>query len=361
MRMLRISFAAALLGLLATTVSAANLTIGDPAPPLGIGRWIKGDKIEKFEPGKVYVVEFWATWCGPCRATIPHLTELQKTYKDKGVQFLGVSVFEQQPAGVDSFVKEMGAKMDYAVALDDVPKGAKPDKGKMAVAWMDASEEPGIPTAFVVKDGKIQWIGHPMQLEEPLAEIVAGKYDLAAAAAERKQAKVVQAITDNVEKQFTAKDFKGALKTLDGLFTKFPALKESMSPLRLNLLLYSEDPSAAAFAQSLVDGSLKDLADGLNAVAWTILDPEASFKPSRAVLKVALAAATRANELTKGENSAILDTYAKALFDNGDPTRAAEAQEKAVKLAGDEAEPGMKTRLEEYRKAAKTAGKRSAN
>jgi len=48
--------------------------------------------VKGFDKDKTYVVEFWATWCGPCKATIPHLTKLQKEHPD--VTFIGVSVFE---------------------------------------------------------------------------------------------------------------------------------------------------------------------------------------------------------------------------------------------------------------------------
>ena len=50
---------------------------------------------------------------------------------------------------------------------------------------MKAAEENGIPTAFVVKDGKIAWIGHPMRLDEPLTKITAGDWDATAMAKER--------------------------------------------------------------------------------------------------------------------------------------------------------------------------------
>jgi thiol-disulfide isomerase/thioredoxin len=61
-------------------------------PPLKVAKWIKGKPVQRFEPGKVYVVEFWATWCGPCRRSIPHLTELAKKFKGK-VTFIGVSIW----------------------------------------------------------------------------------------------------------------------------------------------------------------------------------------------------------------------------------------------------------------------------
>ena len=49
----------------------------------------------------------------------------------------------------------------------------------MAKTWMKAAEENGIPAAFVIRDGKIAWIGHPMSMDEPLAKITAGEWNTA--------------------------------------------------------------------------------------------------------------------------------------------------------------------------------------
>lgn len=166
---------AAMVFSLAQGTSAAELKVGDPAPPLSIGKWIKGEPVTQFEPGKVYVMEFWATWCGPCIAAIPHITELQEKYKDQGVIFIGTSVWERDAAQskVEPFVKQQGDKMNYRVAMDDRSDGGT---GAMAKNWLAAAGQNGIPCSFIVdQSGKIAWIGHPMRLEEPLKKVLAGK------------------------------------------------------------------------------------------------------------------------------------------------------------------------------------------
>ncbi len=151
----------------------ATLKVGDAAPALTVSKFVKGEAVTEFAKDKIYIIECWATWCGPCRAAIPHVSELQKKYADKGVIVIGVDVWENDPAKVEAFVKQMGEKMDYRVALDDVKDGEK--NGKMAEGWLKAAGRNGIPCSFVVKEGKIAWIGHPSHLEEELPKIIDAK------------------------------------------------------------------------------------------------------------------------------------------------------------------------------------------
>jgi tetratricopeptide (TPR) repeat protein len=157
-----------------------NLGVGDPAPKLEVKSFVKGEPIATLEPGKIYVVEFWATWCAPCRVSIPHLTELQKKYRD--VVFIGVSILEQDQNAVKPFVDAMGDRMSYRVAIDAILDNGDTNDGRMATNWMKAAGQDGIPTAFIIdKGGRVAWIGNPMSIDEPLEKIVGGSWDLTTA------------------------------------------------------------------------------------------------------------------------------------------------------------------------------------
>ena len=344
--------------MVATAVSADDLGIGDPAPKLQVKEFVKGAPIKDFEKGKAYVVEFWATWCGPCKQTIPHLTELQKKYKD--VRFVGVAVFEQDQELVKPFVKEMGEKMEYAVAIDDVAKGQEADSGPMAKNWMMAAGQEGIPTAFIInKESKIAWIGHPTEMEDPLKEIVAGTYDMKPALARQAKERELNAARKAREKKLTLAQQKGEvefLKAIDEVIGEDSELEPVLSSPKLTVLAGKgpghNNDKLLAYGQKLLDGIYQDSAEALNNLAWLIVDPDAGKRPEPLV-QLALKASLRADKLEGGKNGAIADTLAKAYFDSGDVAKAIETQERAIKVLGAEADAEMKARLEIYKKAVK--------
>lgn len=342
----------------AVETRADGLGLGDPAPKLDVKEFVKGEPIKAFEPGKLYVVEFWATWCGPCRVTIPHLTELQKKHPE--VAFIGVSIWEENQQEVKPFVDEMGEKMEYRVAVDNVPEDGARGEGAMADNWMRAADQNGIPTAFIVdKAGKVAWIGHPSSMDEPLEKIVEGKWDIQAAIAAEKEAREERAKLGKVQEKLTkalqTEDPAKILAAIDEVVKDVPSLEERLAGLRFSALVGSGDEDKAIeLGETLIKGEDGEESSLLNALAWMIVDPDSKHKAGPKLLKFAVKAAERADELEKGENPSIADTLAKVYFDSGDAAKALETQKRAVKLAKGtdlENEPSLKERLEQYQKA----------
>ena len=147
MKLHHLLIAAAVIAFSACTGQAAPKDwIGKELPQLGVDYIDKNPDLK----GKPAIVEFWATWCPPCRATIPHLNDINKKYQDKGLVVIGIT--NEDKATVQKFRKS--TPMEYNVAID------KKDIGeKLGVS--------GIPHAFLVdKGGKIVWEGHPAQLND---------------------------------------------------------------------------------------------------------------------------------------------------------------------------------------------------
>lgn len=205
-----------------------TLKVGDKAPALVAEKWIKGNPVKEFEKGRVYVMEFWATWCGPCRASMPHLSEIARKYK-KDADVISFNVKELIAAKnkdgdyiskVERFVKRLGDGMDYAVAADV-------RENVMWDTWLAASGMYGIPAAYIIdKDGKIAWIGHPASLEDPLEMVIAGTYNEEGKAklAEKVKARneKVKGMNEALKTAEEAKDYKKAVDIVNQLMAASP-------------------------------------------------------------------------------------------------------------------------------------------
>ncbi|GMU38121.1 MAG: redoxin family protein [Phycisphaerae bacterium] len=311
--MLKRSRQTELLKILAALLAAAGnahaleVGVGHAAPPLKPGAWIKGAPVDlEAAKGKnLVVVEFWATWCPPCRMSIPHLTELQKKYKEKGLLIVGVS--NESADRVKPFVEAQGAAMDYIIAVDtaeqDVMRG-----------YMEAFGITGIPWAFLIdKSGRIVWHGNPLDeaFGKAIDDVLADKYDIEAFK-KADEPRMLEAKKLNLFRQY-----------FDGVILK----KKPAAEL-------------AAVGEAFITASKGD-AMALNQFAWVVLQ---EVEPSNRDLPLALRAAQGAVEASEGTLDFIVDTYARALFDNGRVKEAVEQQKKAIDVCKDP------KKIDEYRK-----------
>lgn len=341
---------AALAGVTVSTLAAAKLKVGDPAPKLQIGKWVQGEPVTQFANDKAYIVEFWATWCGPCRQSIPHLNEIHSKFKGKGLVVIGQDVWEEDEDGVPKFIKEMGDKMTYRVALDD--KNGE-EKGKMAKNWMEAAGQNGIPTAFLIgKDGKIAWIGHPMSLkEEVIEDVLAGTYDLKKAVADyekrQKNEEIANAAWQNFNNAAKDKDWdkaEGHLKELEQVLDEDERTRVDMIRLRMNL--QKPDMATAEAVAKKMAAHDKEDAQYQNALAWAIATTEGV---SAGLLDIAEKSAKLADDLSKGTDPEIIDTVARIQFVRGNKEAAIASQQKAIELAEANAKSHYQKTLESYK------------
>ncbi len=311
------------------------LKIGDPARDIDIAHWVKPgvlqenstfEPITTFEEGKVYVLEFWATWCGPCIASMPHLSEMQKQYKDYDVTFIGVSD-EPLPTVVSFLFKEY--KGDNKIHNDRIgyTLTADPDRS-VYNDYFKAAGQKGIPCAFIIgKDSRVEWIGHPMTMDKPLEKIVRDEWDRDAFIAERE-------MMDKLQKHMQKGEFEKALTILDSLLESDSENTDYQMQKFYILAAQLDKPKQAyPIARTMVKQNWDDAAF-LNQIAWMIADsPQIKTRD----LDVAMKAAKRASDLTDDEDPAILDTLARVYYEKGDLKNAIKWQRKAVENAGTDA------------------------
>ena len=133
------------------------LKTGAEVPELSDIEWLKGSSRKLGET--LTLVEFWATWCGPCLQSIPHLTELQKKYKGK-LTVIGLS--NEEKAIAAPFVKQQGSNMDYTVGIASEELYSK---------YMAGVE--GIPHSLLInKNKKLIWSGHPLDIDNTLTSLL---------------------------------------------------------------------------------------------------------------------------------------------------------------------------------------------
>jgi len=315
--------------LMGSTAPAPKLNVGDTAPPLTISKWVKGNPVSSFEPGKAYVVEFWATWCGPCRRAMPHVTELQAKHPD--VPVLAVDVWEQNLAKVEPFVKGNDANMGYTVCMDtmdaEMPADTKNkskwshDHGKMSEDWLNNSgwDKIGIPCAFIVdKAGKVAWIGDSNELDEPLEKVLAGTWDLAQAVVGNKAALAENDLRNDlqkdIDKAIADKNFSQAIKIEDDFINAKPEARIDLygdeCEMQLTKLKKAED--AYATAEKALTLATKDYTSPLPQIVNVLAYETPEGTPVNTELGMRIG--KKADEMASGRRAGVKQALAKFSF-----------------------------------------------
>jgi len=112
--------------LITSTAAVALLSVAPvgasarPAPSFSV-KTLEGKPLRSADlRQKPLIVDFWATWCGPCRASMPNLSTMQTRYEKQGLTVIGMSVDEGGAQSVRKFANQLGVKFTLAMANDDV-------------------------------------------------------------------------------------------------------------------------------------------------------------------------------------------------------------------------------------------------
>lgn len=326
----------------------AKVGVGSPAPDARPKVMIQGEAVGKLDDSKTYLFEFWATWCGPCVKMVPHLDALHAEFGPKGLVVVGTSVWEEDQAKVEGFVKARAGKMSYRVGFDS-------DKS-VAKEWLEAAGVDGIPHAFLVQKGKIIWAGHPAGLTNKLvAAVLDGTYtpEKAAQEADSQTAQMQKAMAklNELGQAIQAKQWDKAEQLLTEALPLVPeGDREGLAEgVRDTIALGKGNPERIYKRIETFAEETKENGGIQNEIAWDLVTNEA-FAAKRN-LPLAEKCALRAVKLSEGpEKAACLDTLARVRFLQGRKDEAIKLQRESVDLAPDELKPELTETLDSYRK-----------
>ncbi|MER8511117.1 TlpA family protein disulfide reductase [Mesorhizobium sp. M0894] len=262
------------------------LRIESPAPPIEVDDWLRGEPLTNFQPGKVYLVEFWATWCV---AAMPHLMQLQEKYQDSGFEVVAVAASERAPTAeeartsLDAWLTERFSNLNFRIAFDYA--------GEMNGLWMKASSSLGIPTSFVVdRHGHIAFIGHPAELDDVLPKVLNGSWrgsdeakaaDLGRIASNQRTTRELslsEPIYAKLRPAMQAEDWTGALSAIEEGLALMPdniGFRETHADLLLHKLRDTQTglPAMRQLVEDAIDKKFE-------AVSWMVMALNQLFDPA---------------------------------------------------------------------------------
>ena len=313
-----------------------KLEAGSVAPGLNVEEWVKGSF--NVAEAEVYVVEFWATWCGPCKLSIPHLTELQEEYELDGLKIVGIST-DSETDDVAPFVRKQGLKMNYVVGIDN--------RRRTSRAWMKAAGLEGIPSAFIVdREGIIQWIGNPLdeEFETILGKVMLGRYDVK----KMKEVKESKAAAKHFRSLNSWDDARNAYENAIAIGPKVFA-DQYIELFKMLLIEKRDEKAAYELANKIITERGSEDPELLTWLAKEIASNE-EITGSARKMDVAMNAATTAQTFSKRKNDPkYISTIAFVYYYDDKIDEAIEWQRKAYFSAREKKKKPFKFTLDSYR------------
>lgn len=288
--------------------------------------WVQGTPETAFAPGTVYVFEFFGTNCSHCREWSSLVHELVRVNGAKGARFIAVT--DEQPAAVRAWLDRPGMResMPWAIACD-------PDRSATAT-FQNGTFRNFNPRLFVVKDGVVQWFGHPNQAEKPLERIMAGEWDPASARAEAvldSQVSLAKSRLDAMASECNdSGDWSRMFVLLDSVIAALPERAGQYKAQRFLIMVGLGDRVDEGYAYGRAVA--KDHATEANTMRLLARAVLAAPYTRRRDVEFGLECAEAADRLSEGKDPKAADALALAWFSKGDAGKAIEHEARAVAL-----------------------------
>ena len=302
---------------------------GSRLPFPNFATWVQGEPATTWAPGTVYVFEFFSTTCSHCKEFAETVEGYAREYGAKGMRFVAITD-EQAP--------KVQAWLDSPEKKGHVPYSVVSDPDRSAVMQMQNGTFRNFnPRFFIVKDGIVQWFGHPKEAAEPLAKLAAGTWDPASVRAAIDLdgvAALAKNYLDNIARECEkTDDWKPMLTAIDSVIAAIPERAGQYEAQRFVVMIGLCDMGTAGddYGREVAKRHPEDMAT-IRSLSRAIL--QSPYVKNRN-LDLGMEFALAADALAKGLDARVADTVALAHFSKGDRAKAIEHGERAVRLEKD--------------------------
>ncbi len=246
-------------------VGQSKIEIGAPAPDIHITDWIKNVPGDQRLEGKYIVLEFWATWCGPCLAAVPHLNELQEHFDQDNLYF--ISITDETPQKAQRILD----KVDFhSIVVSDQTKQTQ-------IAFGDGKKGlEAFPMTVLIDDqGTVQWIGEPKELTIEIIQALVEDRLVGSNSFSKKTASTVLDLTSTSSSlQLAMKDFVEIFRNKDIIY--YFILQRTDEPDNMKMTLeenafYSNGTTLKSIYKDFLNAEIDTIIDsdgGMNAAKF---------------------------------------------------------------------------------------------